>query len=64
MNGNEIRPGCALSGETVSKNISTLSGGIVMGELCAISRTDATRSMGTGGQPSCDVVNSFLLLLF
>lgn len=36
MNGNEIRPGCALSGETVSKNISTLSGGIVMGELCAI----------------------------
>jgi len=63
MNGNEIRPGCALSGETVSKNISTLSGGIVMGELCAISRTDVTGSMG-GGQPSCDVVNSFLLLLF
>lgn len=45
MNGNEICPGSALSAETVSKNISTLSGGTVIGGLCAISQTDTTRSI-------------------
>jgi len=49
MNGNEIRPGCALSGETVSKNISTLSGGIVMGELCAIAGLMQPDRWGQGG---------------